>query len=93
MSYLPKEVGQKAVEDMLYLLSKAGLDNRQVAHMLGIHERTLYKWLSGERRVPRMATLAMSNVALRQAVKMKKASVKIPGLSAKDVDAWLAFDA
>jgi len=91
--YLPKEVGQKAVADMLGLLAKTGLDNRGVAKMLGIHERTLYKWLSGERRVPRMATQAMSNVALRQAIKLKKARVKIMGLSAKDIDAWLAFDA
>lgn len=29
--------------------------NREAAALLGVHERTIYKWLSGERAMPPMA--------------------------------------
>lgn len=29
--------------------------NKEAAALLGVHERTIYKWLSGERAMPPMA--------------------------------------
>lgn len=29
--------------------------NKEAAEILGVHERTIYKWLSGERAMPAMA--------------------------------------
>ena len=47
------------VEDLSRLLDRLGLTNAEVAQALGVHERTIYKWLSGERPVSATAMLAL----------------------------------
>lgn len=60
MAYLPHEDGHRIVNNAVYRLLGPATGYREIADALGIHERTLYKWLSGERRVPKMAILAFS---------------------------------
>lgn len=52
--YLGREEGRKAVEKLLanYLSTSPQETYKQVAEAVGVHERTLYKWLSGHTRVP-----------------------------------------
>jgi len=53
--YLGREEGQRAVKQLLasYLFYTSPQETyKQVAESLGVHERTLYKWLSGHTRVP-----------------------------------------
>lgn len=42
-------------EKLARLLWKKQILNREAAALLGVHERTIYKWLSGERAMPPMA--------------------------------------
>jgi plasmid maintenance system antidote protein VapI len=42
-------------EQLARLLWKKQILNREAAALLGVHERTIYKWLSGERAMPPMA--------------------------------------
>lgn len=37
------------------LLWEKQILNKEAAALLGVHERTIYKWLSGERAMPPMA--------------------------------------
>lgn len=41
------------------LLNRLGLTNAEVGAALGVHERTVYKWLSGERPVPKTTYMAL----------------------------------
>jgi|APFre7841882654_1041346.scaffolds.fasta_scaffold04626_19 hypothetical protein len=46
--------------DRLYvILEKIGKPRYQVAEFLGINERTLYRWLSGDTRIPKFAFKAL----------------------------------
>lgn len=51
--YLGKEEGQRAINHLLtqYLCLTAGATYADVAREIGVHERTLYKWLSGHTRI------------------------------------------
>lgn len=40
---------------LAHLLWEKQILNREAAALLGVHERTIYKWLSGERTMPPMA--------------------------------------
>lgn len=42
-------------ERLARLLWEKQILNREAAALLGVHERTIYKWLSGERAMPPMA--------------------------------------
>ena len=42
-------------ERLAMLLWQKQILNREAAAILGVHERTIYKWLSRQRRVPTMA--------------------------------------
>jgi len=42
-------------EKLALLLWEKQVLNREAAEILGVHERTIYKWLSGERPIPMMA--------------------------------------
>ncbi len=42
-------------ERLALLLWEKQVLNREAAEILGVHERTIYKWLSGERPIPMMA--------------------------------------
>lgn len=40
--------------------------NREAADLLGVHERTIYKWLAGDRRIPAMAFKLLEREKARQ---------------------------
>lgn len=46
-----KDLGERLAR----LLWDKQILNREAAALLGVHERTIYKWLSGERTMPPMA--------------------------------------
>lgn len=52
--YLEKDEGRKLMGELLtkYVTLNVGKTYKQVAEELGVHERTIYKWLSGEARIP-----------------------------------------
>jgi DNA invertase Pin-like site-specific DNA recombinase len=52
--YLGKDEGRRAVEKLLanYLSTTPTATYKDIAENVGVHERTLYKWLSGHTRVP-----------------------------------------
>jgi hypothetical protein len=59
MNYAPRicKVKKKKTdaERLALLLWEKQVLNREAAEILGVHERTIYKWLSGERPIPMMA--------------------------------------
>lgn len=46
-------------EELIRLTKKSGLIRAEVSNYLGIRPRTLYTWLNGEVRVPKMAIIAL----------------------------------
>ena len=52
--YMGKDEGKRTLNDLLtkYICINVGVTYKQVAEQLGVHERTIYKWLSGQARVP-----------------------------------------
>lgn len=46
-------------EELIRLLAEVNVTNAYAAQMLGIAESTLYRWLSGESKVPKSALLAL----------------------------------
>jgi DNA-binding transcriptional regulator YiaG len=49
------------------LLKRLGLLRAQAADFFGVKERTIYRWLSGERKVP-TAALNLARVAIGDSV-------------------------
>jgi hypothetical protein len=49
MAYVAGEVAREEFRARLWRLN---LLDREAAAALGVHDRTLYKWLSGERSIP-----------------------------------------
>lgn len=46
-------------EELIRLLAEVNVTNAYAAQMLGIAESTLYRWLSGESKVPKSALMAL----------------------------------
>ena len=46
-------------EELIRLINESKLIRAEVADYLGIRPRTLYTWLNGEVRVPKMALIAL----------------------------------
>jgi plasmid maintenance system antidote protein VapI len=44
-------------------LEKLNVLNREAAAMLGVHERTIYKWMSGQRPIPNTVLVAIGLLA------------------------------
>ena len=42
-------------DQLANIIEKRELLYREAAQLLGVHERTIYKWLARERRIPPMA--------------------------------------
>ena len=53
-------------DELSRLLDRLGRTNAEVAQALGVHERTIYKWLSGERPVPQTAMIALRLLVERE---------------------------
>ena len=62
MAYLPHDDGHRLVNEAVTRLLGPKMGYREIAIALGIHERTLYKWLSNERRVPKIAIVAFAHL-------------------------------
>lgn len=68
--YLEKENGRKLFNDLLtkYICLNVGITYKQVAESLGVHERTIYKWLSGEARIPAGAARLLELMVVQKSV-------------------------
>ena len=68
--YLEKENGRKLFNDLLtqYIKINLGVTYKQVAESLGVHERTIYKWLSGEARIPAGAARLLELMVVQKSV-------------------------
>jgi transcriptional regulator with XRE-family HTH domain len=53
-------INTKNLEFLVNKLHKRGWRMSEIAEELGINERTLYRWTSGEIAVPRIALLALT---------------------------------
>jgi DNA-binding transcriptional regulator YiaG len=47
------------LEELNRLIDKSGLKRVEIANYLGIGERTIYTWLWGSSRIPKMALIAL----------------------------------
>jgi len=54
---------QKRIIEFIRCLDKLNVLNREAAGMLGVHERTIYKWMSGQRPIPNTALVAIGLLA------------------------------
>ena len=45
------------------LLDRAGLSQRRAAQQLGIHERTMRRYIAGDLPIPRVVQLALEQLA------------------------------
>lgn len=50
-------------EELTRLVNKSGMIRLEISNYLGIRPRTLYTWLNGEVRVPKMAIIALKVLA------------------------------
>ena len=58
--------GQAAREEFRARLFALDLLDREAAQALGVHDRTLYKWLAGERRIPISAVRLLDMMILQK---------------------------
>jgi plasmid maintenance system antidote protein VapI len=61
----------ETIRELQNLLDRLNVTNAAVSKAVGVHERTIYKWLAGERRIPMSVILA-----LRLLAEKKEASIK-----------------
>lgn len=47
------------LEELIRLVNKSGLMRIEISEYLGIGERTLYTWMRGGSRIPKMAIIAL----------------------------------
>lgn len=96
MAYLPETIGPARIADLLSTLTDSTTQYRGVAEAIGVHERTLYKWLSGQTRVPKSAVLALYFLAIKRG--MDRGSITIivslaEPMTREEIDSLLGFDA
>jgi plasmid maintenance system antidote protein VapI len=53
-------------------LEKLNVLNREAAAMLGVHERTIYKWMSGQRPIPNTVLVAIGLLAREKERNLQK---------------------
>lgn len=53
-------------EILSFMLSELDMPNTEAATYLGVRERTVYRWLAGTSRVPKMVFLALELKRLQQ---------------------------
>lgn len=96
MPYLPKPIGKARIAELIASLAEDTTQYRSVADAIGVHERTLYKWLSGQTRVPKSAVLALYFVAIKRGVDRGTINVSVnwrEALPQEEIDSLLGFDA
>lgn len=53
-------------EILSFMLAELDMLNTETAEYLGVRERTVYRWLAGTSRIPKMAFLALELKRLQQ---------------------------
>lgn len=61
-----------AKDELNKLLTKLNVTNAVAASAIGVHERTIYKWLAGDRKVPMTALLAFRLLLEKKEATLKK---------------------
>lgn len=64
MAYPTIEQSKAAINVAVWNLYCTRMEYKEIADAIGVHERTLYKWLAGERRAPKAVILALTYVEL-----------------------------
>lgn len=59
------------IRELNDLLTRLNVTNAAAAKAVGVHERTVYKWLSGDRRVPPSVILALRLLAEKKETTIK----------------------
>jgi len=73
VKFLRKEIERAQVFlTLLDYINKSGKDLRDIAHEAGVAESTLYFWLSGYTRFPRLDTVVKVATALGLTVTLQK---------------------
>jgi plasmid maintenance system antidote protein VapI len=54
------------------LLWKLNVTNKEAAENLGVHERTIYKWLAGHRDIPAMVFITLQLMLDKKAATVMK---------------------
>ena len=54
------------------LLWKLNVTNKEAAENLGVHERTIYKWLAGNRDIPAMVFITLQLLLDKKAATVMK---------------------
>jgi predicted transcriptional regulator len=52
-----------ALRELVEKIRKTGMPFVEIAEYLGVHERTLFRWLAGDSYAPRMAYIALKLLA------------------------------
>ena len=58
---MPQE--DKALREYVDKIRKTGMTIVEICEYLGVHERTLFRWLAGDSYAPRMAYIALKLLA------------------------------
>jgi DNA-binding transcriptional regulator YiaG len=61
-----RENDDKKATRIINILNTLNMPRIEVAEYLGVSERTLYRWMSGDTRIPRMAFIALELLLKRE---------------------------
>lgn len=82
-------------KELRKIIEKVGLTARGAANTLGIHERTLHRYLAGEAPVPRSVALAVRGIVMQRItfaaiafVKAIDTDAQIAAVSKQALDEW-----
>lgn len=56
----------KALRALVEKIKNNGMPFVEIAEYLGVHERTLFRWMAGDSYAPRMAYIALELLAKRK---------------------------
>ncbi len=70
MAYPTIDESKAAINLAVWNLYRTGMEYKEIADAIGVHERTLYKWLAGDRRAPKAVMLALTYIEVLRRLKM-----------------------
>lgn len=70
MAYPTIDESKAAINLAVWNLYRTKMEYKEIADAIGVHERTLYKWLAGERRAPKAVILALTYVEVLRRLEM-----------------------
>ena len=74
MARLNRKESVGSVSRAVWALVKTGMEYKEIADAIGVHERSLYKWLAGERSAPLAVVLALTYVLMLRRREMEEAA-------------------